>query len=98
MYNRKNYIDKLEKWKDKPLIKIITGIRRSGKSVLILLYIERLKKLGVKNNQILYINKESLEFDAIQDYKQLYDYVKTRFTTLNKKQYLFIDEVQNIDS
>ena len=98
MYNRRNYIDKLKQWENKPLIKIITGIRRAGKSTLIRLFIEHLKNSGINESQILYINKESLEFEAIQNYKQLYDYVKTRFTELNKKLYLFVDEVQYIES
>ncbi len=96
MYNRKIYIDKFEKWRDKPLIKIITGIRRVGKSTLMLLFMDKLVKSGIKKEQILYINKESLEFEAIQNYKQLYDYVKSHYKTINNKLYLFVDEVQNI--
>jgi len=98
LYNRKNYISKLEQWKDKPIIKILTGIRRSGKSTIMLLFIERLKKLRVPKKQILYINKESLEFEFIRSYRELYDYVKNHFAKLNKKLYLLIDEVQYIES
>ncbi|NOX89295.1 MAG: AAA family ATPase [Calditrichaeota bacterium] len=59
MHNRKFYISRLSKWRDQPVIKIITGIRRSGKSTLIKLFIDHLLKSGVDKNRIVYINKES---------------------------------------
>lgn len=97
MYNRNSYIKKLETWKDKPLIKIITGIRRSGKSTLIRLFIKQLKDSGIEKERILYINKESLEFESIKNYRHLYDLVKSRRKAIGKKLYLFVDEAQQIE-
>ena len=98
MYNRKFYIDKLLVWKDKPLIKIITGLRRSGKSTLIKLYMEELIRQGVSAKCILYINKEALQFEAIKTYAELYKEVRARQEKAKGKLYLFVDEVQEIEA
>ena len=58
MINREEYLNELKKWKDKDLIKVLTGIRRCGKSTLFELFIDYLKKEGVKSNQIIHINLE----------------------------------------
>ena len=96
MYNRKYYIEQISKWRDKPLIKIITGLRRSGKSTLIKLYMEELFKKGVSKQHVFYINKESLEFETIKTYNELYKEVRKRWKENKRKLYLFIDEVQEI--
>lgn len=75
MYNRNVYISKLAQWRDKPLIKIITGLRRSGKSTLIKLYINYLKEAGINESRIIYINKDSLKYEYIKSYQDLYDAV-----------------------
>ena len=75
MIERKEYLEKLIKWKDKDLIKVITGIRRCGKSTLFELYIDYLKKSGVENNHIISINFENPE-NEFEDYKKLYKFVK----------------------
>ena len=98
MYNRNFYIEQFEKWKEKPLIKVITGIRRSGKSTLLKLFIEKLKNDGVNSSEIIFINKESLEFEEIQNYHNLYKFVKSVHDKTQKKLFLFIDEVQLIES
>jgi len=98
VYNRKFYIDKLMAWKDKPLIKIITGLRRSGKSTLIKLYMEELTRQGVSAKRILYINKEDLQFEAIKTYAELYKEVRARRKKAKDKLYLFVDEVQEIEA
>lgn len=67
---RKEYIDKLIAFKDKKLIKIVTGVRRCGKSTLLKLYQEWLKKQGVSDNQIISINFENLDFEELTDYKK----------------------------
>ena len=80
---------------NKPLIKVITGVRRAGKSALIQLLIDRLTAGGVPAENILSINMESLEFEALGDYRKLYDYVR-RHLSGTTESYLFVDEVQNV--
>lgn len=93
MYKRENYINKIKSYIDKPLIKIITGMRRSGKSYFLNSLMEELR-LREEHN-LIYINKESLEFEFIGSYQELYSYVKEHIQE-GRKNYLFIDEVQEI--
>lgn len=82
---------------NKPVIKVITGMRRVGKSYLLKLIIETLG--AQKSNgpdQILYINKESLDYDFIKDYKDLHNYVKASFKSVEGSKYLLVDEIQEI--
>ena len=76
MVQRNEYLDQLKKWKDEQVIKVITGIRRCGKSTLLELYQDYLKSLGVTEDQIISINFEELEYEELLDYKALYNYVK----------------------
>lgn len=94
MIERKEYLEKLKKWKDKDLIKVITGIRRCGKSTLFELYIDYLKSIGIEDNHIISINLEDPdnEFDT---YKDLYKYVKEQIKD-KKPYYVFLDEVQKV--
>ena len=92
---RKEYIDKLIAFKDKKLIKIVTGVRRCGKSTLLKLYQEWLKKQGVSDNQIISINFENLDFEELTDYKKLHTYIKGKMIP-NKRHYIFVDEIQNV--
>ena len=94
MIERKEYLEKLKKWKDKDLIKVITGIRRCGKSTLFELYIDYLKSLGIDDNHIISINLENPENDFL-NYKELYKYVKEQIKD-KKQYYVFLDEIQNI--
>jgi len=94
MIERKEYLDKLKKWKDKDLIKVVTGIRRCGKSTLFELYMDYLKNLGINEDHIISINLENPEND-FQDYKELYQYVKNKITD-TKDYYVFLDEIQNV--
>ncbi|WDN87461.1 uncharacterized protein BuS5_00429 [Desulfosarcina sp. BuS5] len=96
MYGRNLYIDKIRPFIDKPVIKIITGMRRVGKSCLIKLIIEMLKQNPEHKNAILYINKESLDFEFISDYRDLNQYVIKCFKGIKGKKYLFVDEIQEI--
>ena len=82
---------------DKPVIKIITGVRRCGKSTFLKQIIEKLTESGVKVDNILLINKDSLEFDWMTHYHQLVDHVDVFFKGVHGKKYLFIDEVQEIE-
>jgi predicted AAA+ superfamily ATPase len=93
MYNRKLYLDRISGFINKPVIKVITGIRRSGKSCLLKLIIN---SLNVAQKKILYINKESLEYDYIRDYNDLNEYVIGYFKGVNGTKYLFVDEIQEI--
>lgn len=95
MIERQEYLNQLIKFKDKNLIKIVTGIRRCGKSTLFDLYEEYLKNTGVSKEQIIRINLEDPEMNFI-DYMELYNYVKEKINK-DKMNYVFIDEVQNVD-
>ena len=97
MYNRKSYTDQIYRWKDKPLVKIISGLRRSGKSTLLKLYMDSLVKTGISPERIIYVNKESLRYDHIKTYKELYQEINGRYKKIKKKLYLFVDEVQEIE-
>lgn len=94
MVERKYYIDKLKSYREKEVIKVITGVRRCGKSTLLMLFIEYLKSIGITDDQIIIINLEDIEFETLLDYKVLYNYVKERLCS-DKFTYVFIDEVQN---
>ena len=94
MIGRTEYLEELKRWKDKDLIKVITGIRRCGKSTLFQLFIDYLKSTGISNEQIISINLEDADYN-FEDYKQLYDYIKEKMDS-KKKYYVFLDEVQNV--
>lgn len=95
MIERPNYLEELISFKEKDLIKIVTGIRRCGKSTLFDLYIEYLLSHGVDKNQIIRMNLEDYEFNDITDYNDLYNYVNSKLLN-GKMNYVFIDEVQKI--
>lgn len=96
MVERKNYLEKLIAWKDEKVIKVVTGIRRCGKSTLLDLYKEYLKKSGVEDGQIVAVNFEDLENEALQDYKALYAYLSDRLCS-GKMTYIFLDEIQKVE-
>ena len=93
MIRRKEYIDRLIRWREKQLIKVITGVRRCGKSTLFSLYIDCLKETGVADEQIIYVNLEDVDNEQLLDYRTLHTYVKERLCK-NKVTFVFIDEVQ----
>lgn len=95
MIERNEYLEELKKWKDKDLIKVITGIRRCGKSTLFELFIDYLKKIGVKEDHIITLNLESPEYN-FNSYLELYNYVNDRIKD-NDMYYVFLDEVQVVD-
>jgi predicted AAA+ superfamily ATPase len=96
MIARREYLDTLIRFRDKQLIKVVTGIRRCGKSTLFELYQEYLKGDGVAEEQIVSVNLEDGEFEEIETSKQLYAYVNKRLLP-DKKMYIFLDEVQRVD-
>ena len=95
MIQRKEYLDLLKKWKDDQVIKVITGIRRCGKSTLLALYQDYLRSQGVADDQIIYVNFEELEYEDLLDYKALYNYIKSRLHP-EKTTYIFLDEIQQV--
>lgn len=94
---RKEYLEHLIQWKDEQVIKVVTGIRRCGKSTLLLQYQEWLKGSGVSDEQIVTINFEELEYEELQDYKKLYAYLKNRLCK-GKMTYIFLDEIQKVSA
>lgn len=95
MKERNMYLNKLITLKDKTLIKVVTGVRRCGKSYLLDLYEEYLLSAGVEPEAIIRMNFESLEFDEIRNYKQLNAYITERIYS-EKKTYILLDEVQMV--
>ena len=98
MKNRDLYLNQLIKFKDKKLIKVITGLRRSGKSTLLSLFENHLITSGVDRNHIIRMNFESFEFDEITNYKELHAYINKRILDPNKRHYILLDEVQQVSS
>lgn len=96
MIIREKYLNQLIEAKDLNLVKVITGVRRCGKSTLLLQYKDYLLKNDIKENNIIYMNFESADWYEIKDYKDLYKYIKEKYT--GTKLYLLLDEVQNIKS
>ena len=94
MIERLEYLEKLKKWKDKDVIKVVTGIRRCGKSTLFDLFIDYLKSVGIDSKHIISINLEAPDYD-FQNYRDLYNYVMERIGD-SGKYYVFLDEVQNV--
>lgn len=95
MIDRKIYIKKLETYKDTEFIKVITGIRRCGKSSILKLFMEKILEKDNTAN-IIYMNFESFEFDDIKDYKDMYKKIQEKIKK-QKKNYIFLDEVQRVE-
>ena len=88
------YLNELIRMKDKSFIKVITGIRRCGKSILLQQFKDYLLQNGVDDNQIIYINFEMMENEQYLDYKELYKHILE--LSIDKKMYVFIDEIQEV--
>lgn len=97
MIQRKEYLDKLLSWKDEQVIKVVTGIRRCGKSTLLLQYQQYLLQNGVHSGQIVSINFEELEYEHLLHYKALYQYIMERLCP-DKTNYIFLDEIQRVEA
>ncbi|MDR1542654.1 MAG: ATP-binding protein [Clostridiales bacterium] len=95
MMQRQEYLNSLISFRDKELIKVVTGIRRCGKSTLLELFQDYLRSQGVTDEQIISVNFEEGEYDEIETYKQLYSFVAKRLLP-DKKMYIFLDEVQRV--
>ena len=95
MVQRIEPLKTLDSWRDKNVIKVITGIRRCGKSTLLEQFQEQLRKSGIEDGQILSLNFEKLEYEDLLDYRMLYQYVMSRLQE-GKTTYVFLDEVQMV--
>lgn len=95
LVERKEYLEALLSWKDEQVIKIVTGIRRCGKSTLLAQFQQRLLQDGISSEQIVSVNFEELEYEELQDYHRLYAYLKERLVP-GKTTYIFLDEVQKV--
>ena len=95
MIVRDTYLNRLIEAKDTEFIKVITGVRRSGKSTLLIMFKEYLQDHGVQENNIIHMNFESARYDEINDYKKLYQYIQNRIG--KNKTYILLDEVQNVE-
>lgn len=96
MLKRELYLKKIRDFYHSDLIKILVGIRRCGKSVILTQIMEELKKQGIENNHIIYINFEYLEFEDLTNYKKLNNYIINKIED-KKKYYLLFDEIQNVN-
>ena len=95
MIIREIYLSRIRPFYNQDLIKVIMGIRRCGKSVLLLQIIDELKEKGIEENQIIYINFENEDYSFIKNDIDLHNYIKEKI--INKeKYYLFFDEIQNV--
>ena len=94
--DRKEYLDFLVKSKDRQIIKVVSGVRRCGKSTLFEMYKDFLLENGVAKNQIISINFEDMDYEELTDYKKLYEYIKSKMIG-DKKNYIFLDEIQHVD-
>ena len=95
LIQRKEFLNELIKWKNEKVIKVITGMRRAGKSTLLMQYQDYLRQSGVEENRIVSINFEELEYEELCDYRKLYDYIKDRLIE-GKITYIFLDEIQKV--
>lgn len=97
MIQRKEYLEKLINQREQKVIKVVTGVRRCGKSTLFNLYQNYLREDGIEDDQIISLNLEDIDFEELLDYKKLYAYIKNRLCE-NKYTYVFIDEIQNCEN
>lgn len=95
MIERKEYLEELKQWKNENVIKVVTGLRRCGKSTLLSQFQGWLKETGVSEEQIISVNFEEIEYEELLDYKKLYAYIKERLVT-GKTTYIFLDEIQKV--
>ena len=93
--NREEYMDWLIRWKDRQIIKVVSGVRRCGKSTMFDMFREYLLTDGVSRSQIIMLNFEDIEYEEITDYQKLYYYIKERLLP-DQMNYIFLDEIQHV--
>ncbi len=94
--NRNAYLNWLIRHKDKQIIKVVSGVRRCGKSTLFSIYRDYLLQNGVDEEQIILLNFEDVEFEELSSYRVLYDYIKGRLLP-DRMNYIFLDEIQHVE-
>ena len=97
MIKRELYLKKIRNLIDKPVIKIITGMRRSGKSMILKLISQELLERGISSQNIIYINFESLMFSDLTEFRALYNHIIEKSQTLTGKVYILLDEIQEVE-
>lgn len=97
MLKRDEYIKQIVPFIDKDVIKVLTGIRRSGKSVMLKLLMEDLKNRGINEKQFIYINFENLKYRNLKNYERLYDFILNKVDDKYKSYYIFLDEIQEVE-
>ena len=95
MILRQSYLEQLEQWKDKKIIKVVTGVRRCGKSTLLTEYQARLLERGIAKEQIISLNFEDLYYENLLEYRELYDFLQKKIIP-GKPTYIFLDEIQRV--
>ena len=96
MVTRHYYLEKLQPYLGKPVVKAITGLRRVGKSVFVRQLIDRLIQQGISSSNVVYVDMESLDFDFLRTYRDLHEYVMKMTTRISGRVYVFVDEIQDI--
>ena len=96
MIERVEYMNALKKWRGEKVIKVVTGLRRCGKSTLLNMLLQYLLEDGIASNQIISVNLESLEYESLLNYRALYRYITQRLQP-NAMNYVFLDEVQLVE-
>lgn len=97
MINRPIYVDSIMVYVDTPFVKILTGVRRCGKSTILKMLIDKMKEQGIRNGQILHYSFDSLEYEDIKTAKALFEHLKQHLFSEGKT-YLFLDEIQEVKS
>ena len=96
MIKRNLYLEEIKKYINKPIIKVITGMRRSGKSMILKLIQEELQNIGIVKENIIYMNFESLTFMDIKDFEELYKHIIEKTSDKKRKIYILLDEIQEV--
>lgn len=99
MIKREKYLNELRPYINSPIIKVITGIRRAGKSELLKMLCEELRQMGIDDSQIIYINFESFQWNDYKNANALYTYLQEKYAALlENRMYLLLDEIQEVDA
>ena len=98
MIMRERYMQQIRDFMDKPVVKVLTGMRRSGKSALLELTQEELFSRGVSRQNIIFMNFESLRYESLKNYKALYEEITARVEQTDGRVYLLLDEIQEVRS
>ncbi len=96
MLKREMYLSRIRGFYDNDLVKILVGIRRCGKTIILKQIIDEIRERKVEDNHIIYVNFKYVEFEELKDYKKLNTYIKDKIKD-RKIYYIFLDEIQNVD-